>query len=153
MTQSMFNSMARQLITQSILMIINTVLLWNIEFQPNIIFNWLLISGTVGIVPFIFLSYLLLYFYYNYFDIFNSNSIHIVFQQKSAANFRKTPFAQDEDISDVEHYQEDYPDKATEMSSTEELNQIQNDQIENMKPFKNPHKINRDWINTHLSLS
>lgn len=133
-------------------MMTNTVLLWNIGFQPNSLLNVLLIFGTVGIVPSIFCSYLLLYFYYNFFDIFNSNSIHIVFKQKNAV-ILNTPFAQDEDISDVEHYQEDYPEKVTEMSNTENLNQLQNDQIEKIKPKNNSFKINGDWINTHVSLS
>ena len=144
--------MARQLISQSVLMMTNTVLLWNMGFQPNSLLNFLLIFGTVGIVPSIFCSYLLLYFYYNYFDIFNSSSIQIVFKQKNAV-ILKTPIAQDEDISDVENYQEDYPDKVTEMSNTENLNQMQNYQMEKIKAQNNSFKINGDWINTHISLS
>ena len=133
-------------------MMTNTVLLWNIGFQPNYLLNILLIFCTVGIVPSIFCSYLLLYFFYNYFDIFNSNSIHIVFKQTNAVSL-KTPFAQDEDISDFEHYQEDYPDKVTEMSNTEHLDQMQKDQMEKIEPKNNSFKINGDWINTHISLS
>ena len=131
-------------------MITNTVLLWNLEFQPNIRLVCLLIFGTVGIVPFIFLSYLLLYFFYNYFDIFNSNSIHVVFQPKSALNSKKTPFAQDEDVSDVEPYQEGYPDKVTEMNSGEESNPLKENEL---KLKGTSITVHGDWINTHISLS
>ena len=134
-------------------MLINTILLWNFQFQPNSLLISQLVFGTVGIVPSIFCSYLLLYFYYNYFDIFNSNSIHIVFQPKNALNIKKTPFAQDEDFSDVENYQEDYPDKVTEMSDREELNPMQKDHIKKIKPKNNSFKVNGEWINTHVSLS
>ena len=145
--------MARQLISHSILMLTSTILLWNFQFERNSLLISLLVFGTVGIVPSIFCSYVLLYFYYNYFDIFNSNSIHIVFKHKSAVNIKKASFALDEDFSDVAHYQEDYPDKVIEMSAPEELNQTDNDHLKKIKLKNSSFKINGEWINTHISLS
>ena len=150
LTPSMLNAMARHLSIYSIIMLINTVILWNINFEPNSLLLGMVIFGTIGIVPSIFCSYLILYFYFNYLDIFNSNSIHLIFQQKTGNYIKMTPYAQDEDVSDIENYQEDYPEKVIEMNSIEESNSTHSNGVMKIKPQE---KIAGDWFNTHVSLS
>ena len=61
-----------------------------------------------------------------------------------------TPYAQDEDLSDIENYQEDYPEKVIDMNSIEESNSTHSNGVMKIIPQE---KIAGDWFNTHVSLS
>ena len=171
-TPPMFHAMTQQLITYSLVMTLNVILLWTSSFAANYVLTVFIIVCIFTIVPAIFIQYLLLYIYYNFLDVFTSNSIHFVFKQsKLNADEKFTGLkAENEDISDVENYKEDYLENVVDISTDETSPIAFEDQSEKeslkeklkiKKKFKfsmrkkslnNDFAISGNWVNTHLSI-
>merc|ERR1712029_528563 len=109
-TPPMFHAMTRQLVTYSIIMTVNVILLWTSSFAANYVLTVFIIICIFTIVPAIFIEYLLLYIYYNFLDVFTSNAIHLVFMQSKENMDEKfcDLKAEHEDMSDIDNYKEDY---------------------------------------------
>ena len=169
LTPSMFYSMTRQLIIYSLIMTVNIILLWTTGFSSNYLLTILVIVSIFTIVPAIFTSYLILYIYYNFLDVFTSNSIHVVFLQSEHeeeiqfTNLR----AENEDVSDTEHYKENYPENIVDINPADlsETEQISVRMTRGLKkkiifPFhknkgsnyENEDVVTGNWINTHISI-
>ena len=103
--------MIKQLTSYSIIMIMNISLLWSVNVT-NEILTILVIVCIFTIIPAIFVSYLLLYINYYYLDIFVSNGVHHVFVVHPSRGLEGREMTADQEyVSDVENYSEEYPDQ------------------------------------------
>ena len=106
---ALLSAMVRQLLSFSFIMIINVALLWTNKFLNDVLTN-LVVVCIFSTVPALFLSYLLLYIHYHHLDIFVSAGVHHVFLAlpEQPLDLLETK-AEQEFLSDVENYDEEYP--------------------------------------------
>ena len=101
--------MIKQLLSYSFIMIINVGLLWSNTFV-NEALTLMVVVCTVSTVPAVFLSYLLLYVHYHHLDLVLSAGLHQVFlSQPEDPEDLLDIRAEHEFVSDVENYNEEYP--------------------------------------------
>ena len=121
--------MIKQLLSFSLIMIINVGLLWSNKFV-NEALTMMVVVCTVSTVPAVFLSYLLLYLHYHHLDLYVSAGLHQVFlshpeQPEDLEDIK----AEQEFVSDVENYDEEYPqqilDDNSENSEAESAQMVQ----------------------------
>lgn len=130
---ALHSAVARQLIIYNILLITTSILLCvNINSSLTQSISNLMICANLTAAPAIFISYLILYKFYSSWDLWTSNGVHLVYQQDFPtlaivnedsdldANTRfdeTTLLEEEEEVSDIENYKEDYPDKIIEDAS------------------------------------
>ena len=99
-------------------MIINVGLLWSNKFLSDVL-TTLVVVCIFTTVPAVFVSYLLLYVHYHHLDLFVSAGVHHVFlaHPEQPADLLDTTRAEHEFVSDVENYNEEYPQQILEDNS------------------------------------
>ena len=117
----MFYAGIRQLISYCLLMIINVALLWTCNFPANNVLTYFCICCCISSVPAICASYFCLYVCYNFLDVFTSHSIHLVFLQDLSYHKDQNEVikAENEDVSDVDYYKEEYPENIIDINDEE----------------------------------
>ena len=125
--------MTKQLVSYSLLMIINVSLLWSVNVTNDILTVAVTVC-TISTVPAIFVSYLLLYVNYHYLDVFVSNGVHHVFVAHTACELPDMK-AEHEYVSDVENYNEEYPQQILDDNS-----QCSDDESTKIVTKDSPHK-------------
>ena len=102
-------AMVKQLLSYSFIMIINVGLLWSHQLVSDGL-TIMVVVCTVSTVPAVFLSYLLLYVHYHHLDPYVSVGLHQVFLSRPEQPLDLLDItAEHEFVSDVENYNEDYP--------------------------------------------
>jgi len=170
LTPTMFYAVLRHLIIMSLIMLLNIALLWSSTFAGNYILTKTVLVCIFTTVPAIFLSYLLLYIFYKYLDVFISNSLHLVFIQSGTEI--GNPLIEAINEEELENFDEEYPENIkesllSETAKTEEAtenekemltgqksikNRLKFSVIKKLNPDKTSCKISGNWVNTHLSI-
>ena len=101
--------MVKQLLSFSFIMIINVGLLWSNKLVSDVLTTMVVVC-IFSTVPAVFVSYLLLYVHYHHLDLFVRAGVHHVFlaHPEQPADLVDTR-AEHEFVSDVENYNEEYP--------------------------------------------
>ena len=132
--------MVKHLLSFSFIMIINVGLLWSNNFVSEVL-TTLVVVCIFTTVPAVFVSYLLLYVLYHHLDVFVSAGVHHVFlcQPEQPLDLLDTARADQEFVSDVENYNEEYPqeilDDNSETSEAESAKMVL-DHPDGEKPLK-----------------
>ena len=138
-------AMVKQLLSYSFIMMINLALLWSNNFVSDVL-TTLVVVCIFTTVPAVFVSYLLLYVHYHHLDLFVSAGVHHVFlsHPEQPLELLDTTRAEHEFVSDVENYNEEYPQQILDDNS-------ENSEAESAKmvlDHKDDEKPSRNWKNS-----